>query len=430
MPSNTRSTSRQSYVNPQNADRVLYYKGRMAELRNDWNAAFAAFASLSSSPATEKTLKKRAMSGLGNALWMLDELAKAESVYIQVLRLECSPTLTMDGANILCNLAKLYQKVGRFEEARQHAEKGLSVFEQTEDGVGIVSALQVLVQGDWLECRFTQAEKLQGRLIGQLNKVGTKAELADAYSKLADIYRFEGKLLESLSAYFESLRLYESYGERFLIGWALAGIGEIYRMQGNLAVAFDYTNRSLEVFNRIDYRVGIAWDKHSLGEIYRHEAKYGLAMDLFQDCLAMFEEGQDAVGAGTTLCSIGEIYLAQNDLVPARLFFEKGISQLQQMADHYGASRGLRGMGVLFRENEAYDMAIEYISQAMENFTTMTNHYQVGLCSYYLGTVYARLENLGLAKESMETALELVAEQGDEYHTRMIKESLLRLHAS
>lgn len=429
MASNTRRSGRQRYLNPHNADLVLYYQGRMAELRNDWNEAKAVFASLSSSPTTEKILKQRSISRLGNALWMLDELAEAESMYMQVLEMECSPTDTVDVANILCNLAKLYQKVGRSEEARQYAERGLSIFEQNGDQVGVVSALQILVQGDWLECRFAEAEQLQDRLILQLKKMGSTAGLADAYSKLADIYRFEGKLEDALSAYFESLGLYESCGERFLIGWVQAGIGEIYRMRGNLTDAFENTNRSLEVFNRIDYRVGIAWGKHSLGEIYRHEGKYRLAMQLFEDCLAMFEEGQDVVGAGTTLCGIGEIYLAQNDLVQAQSFFEKGISLLRQMNDHYGASRALRGMGVLLREKEHYDMATEYITQTMENFTKMTNPYQVGICYYYLGTVCVNRGDLVIAKEYMETALQLVAAQNDEYHTRMIKESLRRLHA-
>src|SRR3972149_8719491 len=122
--SNLRAKRRAGFLNPDNSNLILFYEGKLAELRNDWKKAKTVFASLSSNPTAEKIIKRRSLIRLGNAMWMLDELPKAESTYLKVLEIKSASTDGVELANVYCNLAKLYQKIGQFYKAKQYAIKG------------------------------------------------------------------------------------------------------------------------------------------------------------------------------------------------------------------------------------------------------------------------------------------------------------------
>ncbi len=103
---------------------VLFYGGRVHEMRGDWQAAIEAYTRQRENDPTDYSVPSR----LGRCYRKLGQLDRAEDLILQTLKLKPS------NGRAHYDLALVYQRMGRKDDAVSHLRQALNTWAAADDG--------------------------------------------------------------------------------------------------------------------------------------------------------------------------------------------------------------------------------------------------------------------------------------------------------
>lgn len=261
-------------------------------------------------------------------------------------------------------------------------------------------ALQIALENNWVKEELlarsaigttlnTSSHHLKARL--QYDTVLKKSEqIGDAETKamgLAGMAAFEnvkGNSEEALRYYFESLKLFESTGNKRHIARIFVGIGMLYQTMGQLSNAEKYLNKALTTNSQAkdgEERTNLR-ALHTLANIKGMTGNYEAAIKLDSIGLQRCRISGNEYYASTFYDNIANCKMYSGSYPEAEIYFKKcllidsSFGSKKQMADTY------LNLGTLFLMQKKYDAAIGYLRHSIN--ISNSSGFRDGLANAYL----------------------------------------------
>jgi class 3 adenylate cyclase len=221
---------------------------------------------------------------------------------------------------------------------------------------------------------------------------------AYALKNIGLAYVIQGKYVEALDYYEQSLRIFREQGDKIGIANLLNNIGSIYADKGDDAKALEYCLQSLKIAEQTGDKLRIMSALINVGSIY-HNKKDPKAIDYLLQALPLSEELGNKQASGIIAGNIGEIYADNGDDGKALAYYQK---TLQIDPEALSAAYAHNGIGKLYLKKGNYAQAQQQhvraltISEKLDdklfrmrtlkgiaNTYTAQNNYQTAI-GYYL----------------------------------------------
>lgn len=149
-------------------------------------------------------------------------------------------------------------------------------------------------------------------------------------------------------------------------------LGEIYRSLGQAEVGVKEAEKALALYRQIKDRQGEGMALNSLGRIYNALWQKDRARECYKQALSIYEEREDRGGEAQVLNNLGRVYLDLYDPLNARTCFEKALSKSREVGDHDAEGRALHGLGMIchyfvetLKAQKYYEDGLKYYEEAL-----------------------------------------------------------------
>ncbi|MEO5500611.1 MAG: adenylate/guanylate cyclase domain-containing protein [Ginsengibacter sp.] len=200
-------------------------------------------------------------------------------------------------------------------------------------------------------------------------------------------YYFQGKYLEALQNWNESLGVFEEIKDEIGEANLLNNIAAIYAQQGDDEKGLEYSLRSLKISEKLNDKLRVLSALNTVGSIYfNKKATWDKALSYLLMALPYCEELGNNDALGTISENIGEIYFEKNDYSNAVNYFNKSIKALGNTAN---SSFAYTGLGKVYLKQGDIPNALTYTNKAAaiaEKFNSKPNIIRalVGIANVYV----------------------------------------------
>jgi len=212
-------------------------------------------------------------------------------------------------------------------------------------------------------------------LARQAKNLSEKADFkrgnANALKYIGLGYYYQGKYIETLDYWNQSLKIFDSLKDQIGVANILNNIGAVYQDQGDDTKGLEYSLKSLEISERTGDKLRILSALHNVGTIYYSKSEGAIeenkkinqdkALKYLLMTLPLCEELGLNDELGTVSENIGEIYFDKGDDNNALAYFNKSLKASDNTAN---SSFAYNGIGKLYLRRQNFDKALEYHQQA------------------------------------------------------------------
>ena len=225
------------------------------------------------------------------------------------------------------------------------------------------------------------------------------------------VYYKQGKYLETLDYWIQSLNAFDSLGDKVGVANLLSNIGAVYSNQTEDAKALEYYFKSLKVAEELGDKLRLATVYINIGNVYYHNpANHNKALGYFIKSLPLSEELNDNNTIGSASANIGEIYLDRNQFDSALFYFKKSKSGLDNSED---LPYALNNLGRFYAKKGNYGEAIKYHKEAFDSASKADALLYMAQSTLYLGDTYSKKGDDKLAIEAYNKAVTFALKMSD-----------------
>ncbi len=238
-------------------------------------------------------------------------------------------------------------------------------------------------------------------------KVGFQKGLAFSLKYLGLINYRQGKYLEALDYWNQSLKVFEISNLKSGQANILQNLGTIYFDQADDEKALNYFLKAQKVAEEIGDTLRIAEILGNIGAIYgKKTATYDKAIDYDLRALKINEQIENTDAIGTITSNLGEIFLLKNDDSTALVYFERSLKAYKLIGQEGSGNipYSLNNIGRVFKKRGEYDKAIEKHSEAFEKAKSVDSKLDMAQSLLRLGDVYQEKGDAKLAIVTYEKA--------------------------
>ncbi|TMI90297.1 MAG: tetratricopeptide repeat protein [Bacteroidetes bacterium] len=176
-------------------------------------------------------------------------------------------------------------------------------------------------------------------------------------------YYYQGKSLETLDYWTQSLAMYESLKDETGVANLLSNIGAVYSDQGDDVKALDYALRSLSIAEKLGDKLRILSALNLVGNIYSSKDQTkDKALEYLLRALPLCEEIGNNESLGVISENIGQLYFEKGNYLKAQEYFKKAITV---MGDNANAPFAYNGIGKTYLKQGNVEEALKYHNQAL-----------------------------------------------------------------
>lgn len=262
---------------------------------------------------------------------------------------------------------------------------------QTENTKNLADTVQVNNYLQQSKERFNDNPAKAISLAIEAKKLAEKIKFpkgrAYALKNIGIAYYFQGKYVEALDNYTQSLNQFKEIKDNVGIANLYNNIGVIYYDQGDDAKALENYLQSLKYAELSKDKLRILSALNNVGGVYNiKDATYDKALHYYLLALPLCEELNRTEELGAISVNIGSIYFDKNDDTKALHYFNKA---LKAYGNSEGSLNAYNAMGKLYKREKKYDQALENHQKALalaENLNIKISIIQslIGMGNVYL----------------------------------------------
>jgi tetratricopeptide (TPR) repeat protein len=356
-------------------------------------------------------------------------------------------------------LARLYEKTGKFDEAKKRLAKVLATDPKN------IKALRTSGEVEILSSNPQAALDPLAKALSLATLSGNDEEKGRVLYAIAMAYYDLDKMADALANFQQSLEIRQKIKDQSGIAQSLGQIARVQDKLGQSAAALASYKAALEVNRKIGNKGGLLSNLINLGTFYHDHGKYDDALKTGNEALQLARELQDESQQALCLNNIGSAYNNKGEYQLALTYFQQAydirdrlklpgeatesLRNLAEMNFKLGeydtaqsqflkaleASRAANDkemlalesstMGVLFAAQGKYDSALNYLQQAVDGFKQINDHtwYSVEALARY-GDVLSAVGRGEDGQKYIDDALKLADEVKDESATAEARNDL------
>jgi DNA-binding SARP family transcriptional activator/tetratricopeptide (TPR) repeat protein len=181
------------------------------------------------------------------------------------------------------DLGVAYERLGRYDEALESLDAGLTIFRRIGDLSGQARSLNSIGVIHHRQGRYPKALRRHQEALAIHRRLGDRNGAARSLNNLGVSYQRQARFARAQECYQECLALFQELGDRRIEAAILTNLGVVHERQGQYEAALACQEESLSVFRARGDLDGQATSLNNLGRVYR-------ALGRHRDALARHRE--------------------------------------------------------------------------------------------------------------------------------------------
>ncbi len=367
--------------------------------------------------------------------------------------------LNPDDSEAQSALARLYEKEGRFDEAKKRLAKvlasdpkntralrasgrieieasnpqaaleplnkalSLATLSGNEEEKGSIlffigAAYQDLDKPADALANFQQSLEIR-------KKIGDQSGIAQSLGQMARVQDRMGQSDAALASYRAALEVTRKIGDKEGLLSNLINLGKFYHDHGKYDEALKPWNEALLLARDLRAEPDQALCLNNIGSAYNNKGEYQAALTYFQQAYEIRDRLKLPAEATESLRNLAEMNFKLGEYETAQAQFLKALEASRETKDKEMLALESSTMGVLFAAQGKYDAALSYLQQAIDGFKQVNDRtwYSVEAMARY-GDVLSVVGRGEEGQKPIEDALKLADEVKDEYATSEARNDL------
>jgi adenylate cyclase len=216
-------------------------------------------------------------------------------------------------------------------------------------------------------------------------------QLGQVINQQALIRDYQGRWLESLDLYYQSLKQFEDLKNKYGQSIILLNIATIYDQMKDTKKSAEILNQSLQLKKEVGDEFGEAIILSMLADNYSEKRQFDSALSYLNKALSMFEATNEKIKISNAYSGLGKIYTQKGDYEKASSFFTKAIALQRKLELKSELTMSLKGMGELCIAQQKYKEALVLCNEGLSIASHTGNLSAKKLNCKCLSTAYEKL---------------------------------------
>lgn len=259
---------------------------------------------------------------------------------------------------VLNSLGNAYNRASRFEEAASALQRAIDGRETLDDQRGAGSSRFNLASVYERLGRYEEALVLHESALATFRKVeDTDYEALVLGAGLSNVYQRMGLWDKALDCLLQALVMVREMGSPFSIIRTLNNLGWTYRKMGKLALAQQHLNEGLELAREVGDRYTEPLLLAGLADVQQDLGRIEQAIELRTEAhrLMLISSRQHE---SDSLNGLGDLYTAAGMTGEALKHYESALALATERGEHHQRGRALMGIGKLTASRQHLELAI------------------------------------------------------------------------
>ncbi|MEA5553659.1 DUF2225 domain-containing protein, partial [Anabaena cylindrica UHCC 0172] len=338
----------------------------------------------------------------------------------------------------ITQLAGLYQKQGRIEEAIQSCKQAIAIAQEDDNKLQLVITLNLLAKLYQDQGREEKAIQACERAIIIAQEDDNKQQLAITLTQLGGLYQKQGRIEEAIQSYKHAIAINEEIQNKESLAITLHELGGLYQKQGQIGEAIQLFEYLIAITRKTNNKQQLAIILTQVGGFYQEEERIDEAIKSFKRAIAIAKKTDNKQQLAITLNQLGGLYQEQKHFDEAIQYFEDAIAIAQEIDDKNSLTITLKQLAGLYERQGRIDKAIQSLEdivtiaegtdnkQLLERILESLLHYALFLCNAYVSYVSANKETEKIHNVEMilRRCYELSVKLDDKKQQAMVLNSL------
>jgi len=358
----------------------LFVEARFREASREWDAAIAAYRSLTALAPDEQEygLRLAGAQTAGNrsreALATIEALRRlpppaSEDPRIDLAEAVAATALGEDrrsqaaaaraaekgavyGARLLVARARVeegqaWRRLGQPQSALQAAGEARRLFTDLRDPLGMAHTLNLEATLLYERGELGRARTGYEQTLAVYRDLGHGLGTAGALGNIGLVLQQQGDLRQAEAQYEQALAMYRELGDRRREGARLSDLGVLAYRRGNAEKAKRLYESALAIFQEVGYRRGVSSQVNNIAVVLRAQGELAAAQRRFEESLGIAREIGDRVIVVNRLFNIADVHRIRGQLDAARPALEEAMAIAREGGDREGIARTLLGQALV-----------------------------------------------------------------------------------
>jgi tetratricopeptide (TPR) repeat protein len=296
-------------------------------------------------------------------------------------------------------LAGLYEKAGRFDDARKRLDVVLAADPK------YVEALYFRGRVEIEDGKYDAALEFLNKGLSLAIKSDNKQEKANILNALGILYDDLDKREDALSNYKQALEMRRSIKDVSGAIMTQINIAMLQDAMGDFKSALANFQEAIETAKRNNYKDGLALASLDLGNSYYNHGNYDETLKLSKEALQIYRETDNKAYQAKALNNIGSALNAKGQYQDALTNFDQAYQIREQLQLHDDAIESLRNSGEMNFRLGQYETAKGQFLKAMNGSKAADDKTSLALESSSMGALFAAQGEYDKAFGSLNDAL-------------------------
>lgn len=401
---------------------------------------------------TVKSKQAEVLNNLGELMYYLGKLDKAEKVYEKAHNFSKRIDDKMNFIQAAIGLGKIYDQINEKEKAITHFREGSEAAQgaggakydaRCKELLGLVLAREgevdkarenlenafSLIKGDMGD---PESIKIAGAITNQLGLMEFRqgnfdnsrtffnqslsltssmpfcVERGEAFRYLGVIASIKKEFSDAFKNHFEALQIFNKNSFKFGLAKIYTSIGQAFTDIDLCDQSIYFLKKAAQLYLYLKSETNIAVCYSKIGDVYMKMEKFALAIQYYQKDLKISYTSGNKRGLAYTYKNLGNAYLATEAGEQVISFYEKSVELFESFQDLRNLSDGYINLAqayILIGDNET---AQEYGAQALELCQKSNRSGETARVHLLFGNIFTEQQNWVLANEAYNDALEIL----------------------
>jgi eukaryotic-like serine/threonine-protein kinase len=309
-----------------------------------------------------------------------------------------------DNADVLFELAGLYEKSSAYDKAREEYTKVLTLDPKRVDALLAMGRVEVGSGNPQKGLEYlTRAEPLAVEF-------GNDEERAQILQAMGVAYAALNKHEDALRTLRESLEIKRRLGLKKGIAMSLDAIASSEDVLGKSDQALKDYKEALALWQELGDKMGTGDVLNDLGQFYVDHGQYDDGLKLFKESLQAEVDVGNQANQGMVLNNIGNVYFFKADYQNARTYFEQALQLREKLKVPGAIADAVHNLGDTSSKMGEYDQALGQYLRALDLRRSTGDKRGAALESSSMGTLFGYQGRYGAALSAEEDALKTFRE--------------------
>jgi tetratricopeptide (TPR) repeat protein/DNA-binding SARP family transcriptional activator len=331
---------------------------------------------------------------------------------------------TSGEAKGLTELSFILGRMGRHDEALQHASDALALARAAADRAAEADALDRMGIIAWWMARYPEALTRFDEALSIWRALGDEDGEADTLMHSGIVAWHLSSYPDSLRRMERALALYRQLGDTQGEANALNNLGELQQEAGDHDQALGSYGRALDMYKDLGDRQGEAIAVNNIGNVCRATGRNEEALTCYRAALDIYRDIGDRRCEADTLNNMGAAYLRMGRHGDALEQHHRALVLAHQLAERYLKAESLNGIGSARLMGGSYSLAADDFRTAIEVSKQIGDRSQEAAALAGLGDALLYTEGTEAARTCWFSALTIFEDIGKPAATAAVRSRL------